>query len=197
MINIKYYSTDFVNPLPHIFGDGIAVMTPPKNASTFINVFLGRNQGRLNWVEGEVKTKIAIKRDPIDRWCGAVNQQRGRLKGVSDLEEAFWYQDPNVIVKLHAPEDSPIRDISEFCGQFDWSGPTKDYDAVYYLHQVDDLLKNVLGVTVDKTDPLCKVYRHKSTDKDIELVLTKDLTDESKKIIMEQIYQDDYKHGWF
>jgi len=41
-----------------------------------------------------------------------------------------------------------------------------------------------------------EVYRHDSKKKDIELVSVFDLTEESKKIIMEQIYQDDYKYGW-
>jgi len=125
MINMQLYDQDFVNPLPHVF-DGIAVMTPPKNASSLINLYYGRECGRLTWLEAEYKESIAIKRDPIDRWCGAMNQQRWRLKRLmsnfemlTDKDVEFWNQNPNDIVKLHAPKDSPIRNISEFCSQFD------------------------------------------------------------------------------
>lgn len=199
---MNLYDQDFVNPLPHVF-DGIAVMTPPKNASSLIQRWYGREAGRLTWVEAEYKESIAIKRDPIDRWCGAMNQQRWRLKSLmsnfemqTDKDVEFWNQNPNDIVKLHAPKDSPIRNISEFCSQFDWAGSTKEYDAVYYLHQVDDVIENVLKLATYKGNPMGEVYRHDSKKKDIELVSVEDLTDESKKIIMEQIYQDDYKYGW-
>jgi len=202
MINMQLYDQDFVNPLPHVF-DGIAVMTPPKNASSLINLYYGRECGRLTWLEAEYKESIAIKRDPIDRWCGAMNQQRWRLKRLmsnfemlTDKDVEFWNQNPNDIVKLHAPKDSPIRNISEFCSQFDWAGSTKEYDAVYYLHQVDDVIENVLKLATYKGNPMGEVYRHDSKKKDIELVSVFDLTEESKKIIMEQIYQDDYKYGW-
>lgn len=199
---MKYYDQDFVNPLPHVF-DGIAVMTPPKNASSLIQLWYGREGGRLTWVESEYKKSIAIKRDPIDRWCGAMNQQRSRMmthfidsNAWLDKEIKFWNQDPNDVVKLHAPKDSPIRNISEFCSQYDWAGSVTEYDAVYYLHQVDDVISNVLKLAPYKGNPVAEVYRHDSKKKPIKLVSVEDLTDESKKIIMEQIYQDDYKYGW-
>jgi hypothetical protein len=202
MITMKYYDQDFVNPLPHVF-DGIAVMTPPKNASSLIQLWYGQEGGRLTIAESEYDKSIAIKRDPIDRWCGAMNQQRSRLsrlfskfEKLTDKDWAFWCQNPNDVVKLHAPKDSLIRNISEFCSQFDWAGSTKEYDEVYYLHQVDDVISDVLKLPTWKGHPHGEVYRHDSRKKGIELVSVNDLTDESKKIIMEQIYQDDYKYGW-
>lgn len=185
------YDHDFVNPLP-IIHNGYLVMTPPKNASSFFNRMWGF--GVQPPREGEVHTKIAIKRDPIQRWLSALNQQRQRLqwgvwKHKQTLEEniSFWEQDPNEIIDIHLPKNSPIREISEFCGQYEWAGSMTEYDICVYPRHIDKWILPMLDV-IPKDAPR---NEYKGKEKRTE----KDLTSESKTKIM-YLYENDYKNGW-
>lgn len=198
MINLDFYDRDMVEPKPkvfHAFDTSIAVMTPPKNASSYIQLYHG--VGKKDWDEDTYQLKFAVKRDPIDRWCGSVNQQKSRMRRheewASDIP--YWDRDPNDIIDDHLPEDSPIRQISEFCGQYDWAGePISAYDEVFYLHQITDELLPLLGLH-DNNDPTGNNYKNRTVDKLDDYVVIGDLTDATKDKIM-CIYENDYQNGW-
>ena len=195
MINLEIYDRDFVNPKPKVF-NGIAVMTPPKNASSYIQLYHGAT--KMDWTQTEYHSKLAIKRDPIDRWCGSINQQKSRMKWDvwSDNENdiAYWDRDPNDIVNDHMPEDSPIRQISEFCGQYEWAGePITEYDDAFYVYEVSDMLP-MLGLE-DDNSPIGNKFKNRTSDKIDNPVTIGDLTPITKEKIM-FIYQDDYQNGW-
>lgn len=194
MINLEIYDRDFVNPKPKVF-NGIAVMTPPKNASSYIQLYHGH--GRSDWTETEYHMKLAVKRDPIDRWCGSINQQKSRLRQRFDTQLddiAYWDRDPNDIVNDHMPEDSPIRQISEFCGQYEWAGePISEYNDSFYVYEIDDLLP-ILGLQDDDNE-IGNKYKNRTIDKIDNPVTIEDLTPITKEKIM-FIYQDDYQNGW-
>lgn len=185
-INLSIYDKDFVNPLPHVFNGGIAIMTPPKNASTYINRYL--SEGYPTWKQGYSRL-IAIKRDPIDRWVSTVNQMKGRVRwdcwenSVKDI--AFWDSDPNDIVK----HQSTLWGISEFTPQQKWAGI--GISEKYYLSEVDSIVLPMIGLTPNIHTP----YRNETVTKDITPITESDLTEKTKSIL-KSYYAQDYLSGW-
>ena len=159
MITQKIYDHDFVNPKPHVFHKSpaharIAVVTPPKNASSLINYFWGDMDGKPTWEEGYDKC-IAIKRDPVDRWVATVNMMKWRIASrfpemTDDIE--FWDRDPNELAKLHNDYHGLFFEISEFCPQSLWIKDINHVDK-YYVDDIDEIVSPMIGIPVQKEGP--------------------------------------------
>lgn len=202
MITQKIYDHDFVNPKPHVFHKSpaharIAVVTPPKNASSLINYFWGDMDGKPTWEEGYDKC-IAIKRDPVDRWVATVNMMKWRLASrfpemTNDIE--FWDRDPNELAKLHNDYHGLFFEISEFCPQSLWIKDINHVDK-YYVDDIDEIVSPMIGIPVQKEGPNAFWRNESKSRKDkINLIDVDDLTVESKQIIMD-LYKVDYENGW-
>ncbi len=199
MITQKIYDHDFVNPVPHVFCKSpaharIAVVTPPKNGSSLINMFYGHMQGRPTWEEGYDKC-IAIKRDPVDRWVATVNMMKYRIASrfsefTDDIE--FWDRDPNDLAKLHNDYHGLFFEISEFCPQSLWIKDVNHVDK-YYVDDIDEIVSPMIGIPVEK-DFMFRNESKSRKDK-INLIDVDDLTVESEQIIMD-LYKVDYENGW-
>lgn len=185
VINLNIYDKDFVNPLPHVF-NGIAVVTPPKNASSYLNLFL--SEGYSTWNEGYSRL-IGIKRDPIDRWVSTVNQMKGRVRWdcwedpSKDIQ--FWDSDPNDIIKCQ----DTLFEISEFSPQFKWVN--LEIPEKYYVHEVDNVVLPMLGIEPNYET----IYRNETGLKGISPINSDDLTERTKSLIKEY-YEEDYLRGW-
>ena len=202
MITQKIYDHDFVNPKPHVFHKSpaharIAVVTPPKNASSLINYFWGDMDGKPTWEEGYDKC-IAIKRDPVDRWVATVNMMKWRIASrfpdmTDDIE--FWDRDPNDLAKLHNDYHGLFFEISEFCPQSLWIKDINHVDK-YYVDDIDEIVSPMIGIPVQKEGPNAFWRNESKSRKDkINLIDVDDLTVESKQIIMD-LYKVDYENGW-
>ena len=202
MITQKIYDHDFVNPKPHVFHKSpaharIAVVTPPKNASSLINYFWGDMDGKPTWEEGYDKC-IAIKRDPVDRWVATVNMMKWRLASrfpemTDDIE--FWDRDPNELAKLHNDYHGLFFEISEFCPQSLWIKDINHVDK-YYVDDIDEIVSPMIGIPVQKEGPNAFWRNESKSRKDkINLIDVDDLTVKSKQIIMD-LYKVDYENGW-
>ena len=202
MITQKIYDHDFVNPKPHVFHKSpaharIAVVTPPKNASSLINYFWGDMDGKPTWEEGYDKC-IAIKRDPVDRWVATVNMMKFRLASrfsefTDDIE--FWDRAPNELAKLHNDFHGLFFEISEFCPQSLWIKDINHVDK-YYVDDIDEIVSPMIGIPVQKEGPNA-FWRNESKSRKVKINLidVDDLTVESKQIIMD-LYKVDYENGW-
>lgn len=202
MITQKIYDHDFVNPKPHVFHKSpaharIAVVTPPKNASSLINYFWGDMDGKPTWEEGYDKC-IAIKRDPVDRWVATVNMMKWRIASrfpemTDDIE--FWDRDPNDLAKLHNDYHGLFFEISEFCPQSLWIKDINHVDK-YYVDDIDEIVSPMIGIPVQKEGPNAFWRNESKSRKDkINLIDVDDLTVKSKQIIMD-LYKVDYENGW-
>tara|TARA_Y100000361_G_C11045126_1_gene282098 strand:+ start:94 stop:705 length:612 start_codon:yes stop_codon:yes gene_type:complete len=202
MITQKIYDHDFVNPKPHVFHKSpaharIAVVTPPKNASSLINYFWGDMDGKPTWEEGYDKC-IAIKRDPVDRWVATVNMMKWRIASrfpemTDDIE--FWNRDPNDLAKLHNDYHGLFFEISEFCPQSLWIKDINHVDK-YYVDDIDEIVSPMIGIPVQKEGPNAFWRNESKSRKDkINLIDVDDLTVKSKQIIMD-LYKVDYENGW-
>lgn len=202
MITQKIYDHDFVNPKPHVFHKSpaharIAVVTPPKNASSLINYFWGDMDGKPTWEEGYDKC-IAIKRDPVDRWVATVNMMKWRIASrfpemTDDIE--FWDRDPNELAKLHNDYHGLFFEISEFCPQSLWIKDINHVDK-YYVDDIDEIVSPMIGIPVQKEGPNAFWRNESKSRKDkINLIDVDDLTVKSKQIIMD-LYKVDYENGW-
>jgi len=184
-INLSIYDKDFVNPLPHVF-DGIAVVTPPKNASSYINRFFA--EGYPTWEDGYSRL-IGIKRDPINRWVSTINQMKGRVRwdcwDNPEEDISFWDSDPNDIIK----NQSVLWNISEFTPQSNWV--KIDIPEKYYVSEVDTIVLPMLNLSPNYET----VYRNETGLKNISPITENDLT-ERTKALLKSYYEKDYLEGW-
>lgn len=154
------------------------------------------NNGGKLFRDGSIK--IAIKRDPIERWLSGVNfgilMKEFNHPSYSEFQLAWLDNDINDIAKEH--EFMGINEIGEYgiaelFSQTYCGGNINQYDFVFDIKEFDkcvDLLENELGEKITRV--WATVSRDKSRWK------MEDLTEDSKECIR-KLYAKDYDNGWF
>tara|TARA_R110000868_G_scaffold282471_3_gene542748 strand:+ start:1768 stop:2457 length:690 start_codon:yes stop_codon:yes gene_type:complete len=143
--------------------------------------------------------KIAIRRDPVERFKSAVSHlNRTRIHKDYSSEEGKEYIDlthvtiDDIDKVLDAMDNQLIRD-EHFFSQTYFMGMPNDYDKIYNLNEVGDLLKWVqkkcpprLGVDITS------LWANKTKDTESRITLTPEQT---MRVI--KFYAKDYANGWY
>lgn len=158
--------------------------------------------------------KVLIKRDPIGKWISAVNIYKGRFGSIMDkkyhrgLKDKniepwlindfyFWKDvDPNDMVKFHFRPDSQLRKVSEFTSQYLTNGSISNYDEVYDISELDELLLklyNETGLNISYDENLKN--SRKKTKVNMNLIDYDDLTEKTVSKL-KSLYKLDYINGY-
>ena len=149
--------------------------------------------------------RVAIKRDPVDRWLSVLNfcyemqkfVRNKRLTSNKKLypEYAKYENLPflnigiNHAVRYHQEHKSLC---DESISQYESADNIKVYTHVFYQRDFNkfiELLEDNIKKNVNRN-----VFGTKSKSKKWTI---KDLTPKSISIIQEEIYKEDYSYGWF
>ena len=139
--------------------------------------------------------RIAIKRDPVDRFLSAFNHlkviqkdDRIRKNTWGELQNKYYNSIDDIISCL---EDNILFD-AHFLSQTVWLGSSKDYSKLYYSKDIQQLLL-FLHSKVRSKVPIEDINNIKINVSRYEKTT---LTYNQKSRIM-KLYEDDYENGWY
>lgn len=140
--------------------------------------------------------RIAIKRDPVERFISAISYLDSVKVESNFLNHKKSYIDLTNVNKddidsvLDAFDNQTLRD-EHFFSQSYFMGHPDQYDKVYYLHEMKDLLQ-WLDIKIKPVIPITGLWRNKTKEADRYIKLT---TAQQMRII--KLYAKDYANGWY
>ena len=140
--------------------------------------------------------RIAIKRDPIERFISAVSYLDSVKVEPNFLANKKSYIDLTSVNKedinsiLDAFDNQTLRD-EHFFSQSYFMGHPDQYDKVYYLHHMQDLLQ-WLEKKIKPELPLTGLWKNKTQGSDSRVVLT-----DAQQMRIIKMYAKDYANGWY
>ena len=140
--------------------------------------------------------RIAIKRDPVERFISAVSYLDSAKLEHNFLNIKKSYIDLTNVNKedidcvLDAFENQTLRD-EHFFSQSYFMGHPDQYDKVYYLHEMKDLLQ-WLEKKIKPELPLTDLWRNKTQGTDSRITLT-----DAQQMRIIKMYAKDYANGWY
>ena len=169
-------------------------------------------QKRIKGNNGEIfrpdSVRVAIKRDPVDRWLSVLNfsyQMREYVKyyiskGKSFNADLMQYTElPYLDIGInHAVEYH--REVQYLCSesisQHFCAGHVDDYDYVFDVKNFGDCI-DLIEKHCGNFHYLERQVRATAMTKDQKRFDKNMLTKKSIETIMEDIYKDDYNNGWY
>lgn len=138
--------------------------------------------------------RIAVKRDPVKRFISAVNY----MKGIGDLDEDYKtsplgsevlnYKELSMEEIVSGVEDGSINNL-HFVPQTYYHGRTDEYDKIYSLENLDDLLLFLVNYKPTKYVYEKRIHSNRSTNH------VGDISADLEKRI-KKLYEEDYDNGW-
>ena len=140
--------------------------------------------------------RIAIKRDPIERFISAVSYldsvklERNFLNRKKEYIDLTNVNKEDIDSVLDAFDNQTLRD-EHFFSQSYFMGHPDQYDKVYYLHEMKDMLK-WLEKKLKPELPFTGLWKNKAQNTDNSVKLT-----DVQQLRIIKMYAKDYANGWY
>jgi len=140
--------------------------------------------------------RIAIKRDPVERFISAVSYldsvkiERNFLNHKKSYIDLTNVNKEDIDSVLDAFDNQTLRD-EHFFSQSYFMGHPDQYDKVYYLHEMKDLLQ-WLEKKIKPELPLTGLWKNKTQGTDSRITLT-----DAQQMRIIKMYAKDYSNGWY
>jgi len=186
---IRRVSYNRYNKIDNLTPNNIVSNTPQR----FIHAQI--NQDIFNIPFRKKSWKIAVKRDPIERFRSAVKYLHSSYKKETYAEDKRVYTDlsdidlNNIDKVLDCLENGKIKD-EHFFTQSYYMGHVNMYDEVFDIKDLHLLLEKIQGLGTFMNEDITKIKLNE-TSEEINIVLT---TEQKSRII--KLYAQDYANGW-